>query len=744
MGDHATSITHLSQARDIVLRDPAIYPQVLPAVLAVVGSGAHLDLRRWGAHFFAEMFASPVVSAEEKQKMAFRVLDILQSYLNRKEQLGEEEDATVVKSAVQCSTSIYPLVFKHTIANAADKETWSKMAGIKSSILKRIDTATAGVRICCIKFVAGVVLVQTPGLIADPRRPDQNEVSLALVPRDHPTIPPANLEAEASGLLDRLLYVLQENVVDPLIITATLNALGVLVQKRASISNKILSTVFTFNPLKPAEGSGLSGTVKVAIRSMTRTTITFLLNVLKRNQQHNLAGRIQQHVEGLKHGLVRAFSERQNNLKRPAPDEPIDGLDDAKRQRVDEEAAKGTTPQQQPAQYPPLPPGPVSLAQLFTLTQDQVATNFHVERLPQQIVAQLIPPLLAAVNQMQFDDAVNAVRARFLNLSKQAPEAAPASQEDDEDYDPTQDAIEAIRPDLEPDDIIAPFQLGPSHALDDYEKSEYSQTAVIRIFNALKDLDQEARTKPKKITTGNEADTQGFASLPTITRDRDSWLTLLTRIATRSTFALTEPGPQEDNNDIKASVSPETGVVIRPDGSFNLANAIRESLYNYVTEDFRRRLDVALNWLNEEWYVARLAQKQRTAVSIPPLPLPHLLADYYHYATRLLDFMIPYFDVKDGKYLTRFLAELPFLDQSLLDRAHKIADDPERVPIAVTALVYLAMFRPPVKEAALDVLEAMWRGNEDAREVAGKHLRKLRPGVFEGEGVKKEEGGEGV
>ena len=43
------------------------------------------------------------------------------------------------------------------------------MAAIKSNILKRWDSATLGVRICCIKFVQKVVQVQTPGVIADPR-----------------------------------------------------------------------------------------------------------------------------------------------------------------------------------------------------------------------------------------------------------------------------------------------------------------------------------------------------------------------------------------------------------------------------------------------------------------------------------------------------------------------------------------------------------------------------------------------
>ena len=108
---------------------------------------------------------------------------------------------------------------------------WNQMASIKSNILKRWDTATTGVRICCIKFVQKVVQVQTPGIIADPRvrktspafriepsahlvlqRPDQNEVSIAMVPRDHLLIPTPRLEPEASGLLDRLLNIFSEDV----------------------------------------------------------------------------------------------------------------------------------------------------------------------------------------------------------------------------------------------------------------------------------------------------------------------------------------------------------------------------------------------------------------------------------------------------------------------------------------------------------------------------------------------------
>ena len=44
-----------------------------------------------------------------------------------------------------------------------------------------------------------------------PQRPEQNETSIALIPRGHPLLSLQNLEAEASGLLDRLLGIFQDH-----------------------------------------------------------------------------------------------------------------------------------------------------------------------------------------------------------------------------------------------------------------------------------------------------------------------------------------------------------------------------------------------------------------------------------------------------------------------------------------------------------------------------------------------------
>lgn len=736
----AAALQNLEAARRIALKDHTLYPQVVPGVITAIAPTASLELRRWGAEFLAETFASQVVTTDEKQQLSLIVLDTLKGYLSRKEMTGEDEDTSVVKSAVQCAASIYPQVFRHTVGNSSDNETWPKIAAIKSSILRRMDTALPGVRICCIKFVAAVVQTQTPGLIADPRRPENNEISLALVPRDHPIIPPANLEAEASGLLDRLLGVLQDNSNDPLIVTATLNALSTLVHRRASISAKILTAVLSFNPLKLVD-AGMSGKDKISTRSMTRTTMSFLLNFLKRNPNGAFAIRIQQHIERLKHNLNSAFSDT-SNLKRPAPDEPIDGLNDLKRQRVNADITNGTSLlQQQPSGHQPLPAGPVSLAQLWTLTNNQAATAFHVERLPPASVAQLVRALMPAISDQKLTAAINVVRSRWLSLDQHKPDStlpdsmASTKDVDDDGYDPAAGYSDQVEQspisidhgppnELESDVAMGLFKLPPSLPLSAQERAEYAAATVARVFTILRDLDTEVKAKGKPMQTQH-----GFNRLATATaigHDRDGWIILATRLATRTNFDLggSENKLESPNGDRSMAKKVPTST---------LDNALREALLGYVMESFRARIDVAINWLNEEWYSERLLQRRRQEdgedVEEDDLPT------YWRWTLRLLDNMMPLFDVKDGRIIIRLLSEVPAVNRAIFDRVKKIAEDPERIQISTNTLLYLIMFRPPVRQMAIDCAEEMYKENSGARSSVKKVLARWRPGAVEQDAV---------
>lgn len=167
---------------------------------------------------------------------------------------------------------------------------------------------------------------------------------------------------------------------------------------------------------------------KVALRSIVRTTMCFLVNILKRyhclpltvlfglthphrQPPHPMAGRIDQHVQRLKHSLVEAFDETRR--KRPAPAEPTDGLSDSKRQRLGAEVP-GSASQSQA--FPPLPPGPVSVAQLFTLVRDPVIAGIDAKVISIDLVTQILPPLLQSLDRGKFDNAINVCSLPFLSV----------------------------------------------------------------------------------------------------------------------------------------------------------------------------------------------------------------------------------------------------------------------------------------------------------------------------------------
>ncbi|KAK5117634.1 hypothetical protein LTR62_005057 [Meristemomyces frigidus] len=755
MGDPGSILRSLNEARNICLATPATYPQVIPGVLPVIGAQQHLDLRRWGSDFLAETFASPVVSGEDKQKLSLLVLDTLRSYQNRREEIGEDEDPAVIKSAVQCAASIYPYIFRHTLSHPDTTEVWARMASIKSTILRTMDDSAPGVRICGVKFISRVVLVQTPGLIADPRRPELNEISLALLGRDHAVLQPSQLEAEASGLLDRLLGVLQDNSSDALVVTATLNSLAALVHRRASISNKILMTVLNFNPLTPAKAglAAMGGRERVALKSMTKTTMSFLVNVLKRNPNHALALRLQQRTEQLKHSMVEIFSESGPG-KRSAPDEPTDGLDNNKRARLNNEVTNGTTAQQQPPQQStspqPLPPGEVSYRELFTLNPDPSAASFHVEAIPLHIVNQLVLPLLGSIDSARLTAALTAVQRRYLEFKQRPPLTALQSAmavlgEEDEDYDPgtemtlagdraaVMNGLDQAPPQGQMNEgPIQPITLEPGPPLTLQEKEQYGKIALTRVFETLANIDKDVQLKPGKKV--DEA--KGFNRLASTNmgHDREGWIMLLTRLATRTTLGL------NDTNETLVKQENSERSLVKNGQSFTLADGIRDSVLAYVMDDFRRRIDVAIMWLNEEWFCDRLLYQQRnTDESERPTMLDGDLPNYTHYLHTTLDRLIPFLDTgKDGRTLIRFLSEIPEIDGKVLDKVCKLADDPELVQMCSQVLLYLIMFRPPVRSMAIERAVGVWRRGGDARAAFGKVVGRWAPEV-----LKEEEGGAG-
>jgi symplekin len=394
--------------------------------------------------------------------------------------------------------------------------------------------------------------------------------------------------------------------------------------------------------------------------------------------------------------------------RKRGPPEPIDGLDAAKRQKL--------APMPVPIpkfNVPPLTPGTHTIAELFTISAEKGLESFDVSVLPEHIVVQIGITILQKLNADTLNQAVEVrtiqsicipfanfnpqgVRKRYTSMLALQPEqlnagTSPLSvEEDEDDYDPDfynaedseqilnkldsapppilEEELEVKPPDMAP----VNYTLPPPPIMTLEEVEQVGQGTVGRVFGVMQTLEE-----PGKKTKA------GLNRLAASSCDREDWITIITRLATRSVAGLEET---------------ET-VKVEPDAvtPFSLSNTIRNSLYLYVLEDFRKRIDIAVAWLCEEWYNDKV-QMMAGEESV---------LHYEKWVIKMLDGIIPYLDARD-KVLTRFLSEIPGLSLEVLTKVKELCRDPAMVNLALTSLLYLVMMRPPVREIALDAVEDIW------------------------------------
>lgn len=388
--------------------------------------------------------------------------------------------------------------------------------------------------------------------------------------------------------------------------------------------------------------------------------------------------RMQQHVERMMRTMADIFDN--SGHKRPLEPPPQDEYE-AKRQRL--------SPAQ--IQIPPLGPGPHSLADVFTLIDNSALKNFDISQVPAPLVARIAVTTLSRLDPQVLSKAVDGIRDRLDALASAPvvelnPNTAPLGvEEDDDDYEPDfyqAEDTEQILNKLDSSPVheapllddglgLKSFHLQQPSALTPEAALTAGNGTVTRVIEMMKSLEEPAK-KSKA----------GFSRLAASSGNRDSWMTILARLATRSVAGLEE-----------TTVKDEDGSSAQQ----SLSNNIRDILYSYVMEDFRKHIDVAVSWLCEEWFNDKLQQKKGG-----DRPL------YYEKCClRLIDGFLPYLHPQD-KVLTRFLSEIPELNKSVLSRVKHMCRDPSVVQLALTSLLYLIMMRPPAKEIALDTVQDIW------------------------------------
>lgn len=416
--------------------------------------------------------------------------------------------------------------------------------------------------------------------------------------------------------------------------------------------------------------------------------------------------------------------------------------------------------------YDPTKPsigGSSSYSSLFTLTdQNNELNKFDVSLLNNDILTQLIILAINKTNTERLSTALNVIGERYKTIinrngedgidstsdshrnkrirlsgpgqadpfslngngssgnsySSLSASATPAPNIDERSYG------NLIMPTFEyvlPEPKLLTFEEKKQHLnliISNYLKLANSKALQTLINNQ----DESAPENNSTTKNGNTGAGEGIIKMSKVAIpkwEKNSWAIILIRLATRGLYNGDDEGENQELSDL-----------------------VRNALFTYFLESIHSRMDVVIEWLNEEWYSeyvkaeAKLIQQQKDENNGKDKTADEIVKEirtptYIHWTTKILDTIIPFLETKDRKIFIRLLSDLPYLNKEIILKLRSLCIDRLRFNLGLQSLQYLIMVRPPVKDICIEMLEGLClteKDNEELVAAARKLLKKYAPG----------------
>ncbi|RKO88154.1 hypothetical protein BDK51DRAFT_28493, partial [Blyttiomyces helicus] len=614
--------------------------------------------------------------------------------------LVSDQTVEVLKRAIQFCTCLYPVVFKRICQIPGDANMWGKITTLKVQIFNLLANANEGVRVNVVRYLFVLILVQSAGNPAL----GPNDLSLSLVPPQHPYLISKDLHLEGAQLFNKMRELIGSTAVSASVMMAIITLMLPLLRRRPQYIEDVLSTLMNWSRtppghLTPTQRRSVERTIKIVLSAILRlpSSVPYGEAIAKMlgqmGMRHgDLSGRRRDAALGAATAATAAVAAASTSgaaVKRPAPSSSGDDIErepNAKRSRAEVDPT-------------PVPTASAPSGNLI---------GADLSSIPPEIMIKLILKVVGDAKQEQWDAGITRFRQHF-NLPD-APEVQPVVvSRDPRRRDPrvpaqaatqagaqaaalqvtpplavatpaapipTPEASEAPTPAL-PEPSAAPTELveeaaAPLTAMDlDSEaympaslEKEDLEAAVQRIFS----LESSFSVSPAAVPSSAGVGTVGAPpATGSVAAARTGWMLILARLAADE--AAVDPAAEQPSEERVAGA--------------------REMLLSFVLEDFRGRSELAILWLHREFEVDQ--QRQRKALALG-LPAPQL--SYPTWFHRILDGLkgssgATGLDPKDRTF-TKFLIDVPEVTDVAIDRiVRAYCDDPER---------------PAVRDACLNLL----------------------------------------
>lgn len=683
-------IAQLNQAKALAVQDESFYPQIVSGLLPLVKS-PDVALKRWVSYFFIDAFTSFSLERDKKKSLAINCIDEVLTLLN-------DDDYVIQKNAISIAANVYGLVMMAVAENDSLVDKWNTLKNIKATVLRLWESEHFGVEAESIKFAQQVIIAQS-FVTRDPRLTDNSsiEFSLSSVRSDHPLIHPS-LEAESQGLLDRILSVFQDATVNAKIVTATFYAVSALMKARPTTISKCLRAILSFDLTRKSIHGQTPKEQEVEFKIIKKALKIFLQHVLK----SSMAPKYNPQIESYLSSLSRA---NDSSLKRPTENQQT---------REDSKRIKTVSNPMPVDTSTAVPPGPYSYASLYSLLdKTDPLLQFDTETLPLDMALNIILAGIASVDSQLLQNSINIVKSRHMNFLKAVPTKEVLTDVSkklisNSSYNPTSTTREAnpeypsikststnntsflvnssIADDEYPSEnefdhnlSTVSFTLPPPSKLNDTEKIKAVKDIVDRMV---------ANDKPisnlTALPTGNINAKKGIDRVAITEWSRNTWVTLICRLVSQG---LADPvlNIQTDLKDTNTSNVDNPVETMRCN--------IREKLFAYVMVNFRERLDIIIEWLNEEWFGEFVQNKSKFVNTKSEKVVedtdyfPSKESVYFKYTARLLTDISPFLTKADRPQFLRLLSDLPELNGEIVYNLKRLCLDPLRSELGMGSLL---------------------------------------------------------
>lgn len=710
-------IEQLNQARNLAFSSKETFPQVLRQILQFA-SNPDIQIQRWCSKFFKESFLADetVLSRADKVDLAIDSIDSLIV-------LSEIRDAEIFKDCIDTAIVVFRLVFRYVAENDGCGDVWQKLNELKNALTNKFQSTfplapsdddehdmvrSIDSKLEILKFVILVIDYQS-------KSPSNiSSFSLTQVQPNHSLIK-QSIEAEAYGLVDVVLKVITNDILIPPLVTAVFNHFSVLARRKPQFVSKMLNAIENFDTNTKLQSNYQTIDEYKLSKKYVDRSLRIFLNHLLRNQlvPSNYTSSLNKKLSLL---VNRGDDIRKKNILLPSPEDSnikkrkFDGfVNPSKRCKTND------------------------YKNLYCLTDStNELNNFDISTLPQNMLISMALASLNKVSTNKLNKALDIIGERYkYAVANFAP--TEIKKEQDGEYDDDDNDGDDFSPETN-------YTLPPPKDLSYQDKKEHI-TLIIKNFFKLADKNV-SDVEEKQELGGKDIVNKELTKIAIKAWKKDSWFVLLTRLATRGMRTVDSTKPILNSEKIE---NESTDVAQNEE----LSDIIRQSIFDHFLDNVHARIDLIIEWLNEEWYSEKVfnedvLHKQLTEKYIEEyesnpvendsveekvnreldtieIPTP----TYNKWTGKVLDSLIPFLEPNDKKIFIRLLSDLPYLNEDLVSRIKSLCFDPVRSKIGFLSLQFLIMYRPPVKLACIHILEDLSNSDqEDLKEEATKLLKK--------------------